>query len=131
MSGQCTSDNISWHIVRSPLIAKKIVEIAELKALTLWLWYSPAGNDQVRFELTSRLESQIKEHWPCREWHIRSRETLWKRRAHHVPVSQSKRSNYSRDRNNWHNQPRGRYPGRPWQSQIRRCSSSQPRLKRL
>ncbi len=62
------------------------------------------GNDQVRFELTYKaFNPRLKVIAPWREWHIRSREdALAYAEAHHVPVTASTRSIYSRDRNLWH-----------------------------
>jgi len=101
-----------------PLIAKKIVEIAELEgADAVAHGCTGKGNDQVRFELTFKaLNPKLKIIAPWREWHIRSREdALEYAAAHNVPVAQSKRSIYSRDRNIWHISHEGGILEDPWQ----------------
>jgi argininosuccinate synthase len=62
------------------------------------------GNDQVRFELTYQaLNPTLKVIAPWREWDIRSREdALAYARLHGVPITQTEKSIYSRDRNLWH-----------------------------
>jgi argininosuccinate synthase len=62
------------------------------------------GNDQVRFELTYKaLAPQLPVIAPWREWSIISREDALDYAAqHNVPVSQSTKKIYSRDRNIWH-----------------------------
>ncbi len=74
------------------------------------------GNDQVRFELTVMgLNPKLKIIAPWREWHIRSREDALKYAAeHHVPVTQTIKSIYSRDRNLWHLSHEGGGLEDPW-----------------
>ena len=62
------------------------------------------GNDQVRFELTyGAFAPHLKVIAPWREWTIRSREdALDYARTHGVPVDQTKKDLFSRDRNLWH-----------------------------
>jgi len=59
-----------------PLIAKKMIEIAELEgAEAVAHGATGKGNDQVRFELTARAcKPDVKIVAPWREWNIRSRE---------------------------------------------------------
>ena len=88
-----------------PLIAKRMVEIAELEgADAVAHGATGKGNDQVRFELTvMALNPKLKIIAPWREWHIRSREdALEYAAAHNVPVTATLKSIYSRDRNLWH-----------------------------
>ncbi|MCD6302160.1 MAG: argininosuccinate synthase [Anaerolineae bacterium] len=101
-----------------PLIAKRMVEIAELEgADAVAHGCTGKGNDQVRFELTFKaLNPKLRVIAPWREWEIRSREdALAYAAAHNVPVSQTKRSIYSRDRNLWHISHEGGVLEDPWQ----------------
>jgi argininosuccinate synthase len=100
-----------------PLIAKKMVEIAELEgADAVAHGATGKGNDQVRFELTvMALNPRLQIIAPWREWHIRSREDALKYAAeHHVPVSATLKSIYSRDRNLWHLSHEGGGLENPW-----------------
>ena len=88
-----------------PLIAKRMVEIAELEGADgVSHGCTGKGNDQVRFELTFKaLNPRLKVIAPWREWDIRSREDALAYAAErNIPVRQSKRSLYSQDRNIWH-----------------------------
>ncbi len=62
------------------------------------------GNDQVRFELAAKaLGPELAIIAPWREWNIVSREeAIAYAQAHNVPVEQTKKNIYSRDRNIWH-----------------------------
>lgn len=100
-----------------PLIAKRQVEIAEAEgADALAHGCTGKGNDQVRFELTAMaLNPTLKIIAPWREWDVRSREdALAYARKHQVPVSQSEKSIYSRDRNIWHMSHEGGLLEDPW-----------------
>jgi len=91
--------------VARPIIAKWQVSIAEAEgADALAHGCTGKGNDQVRFELTYKaLNPTLKVIAPWREWEIRSREdALAYARKHQVPVAQTERTIYSRDRNLWH-----------------------------
>ncbi|MFN2223899.1 MAG: argininosuccinate synthase [Chloroflexota bacterium] len=91
--------------VARPIIAKWQVAIAEAEgAEAVAHGCTGKGNDQVRFELTFKaLNPTLKVIAPWREWEIRSREdALAYARKHKVPVAQSEKSIYSRDRNLWH-----------------------------
>ena len=110
-----------------PLIAKRMVEIAELEgADAVAHGATGKGNDQVRFELTvMALNPRLKIIAPWREWHIRSREDALKYAAeHNVPVTATLKSIYSRDRNLWHLSHEGGVLEDPWHEPTRRCSSS-------
>jgi argininosuccinate synthase len=101
-----------------PLIAKRMVEIAELEgADAVSHGATGKGNDQVRFEMTvMALNPKLKIIAPWREWHIRSREDALKYCAeHNVPVTATIRSIYSRDRNLWHLSHEGGILEDPWQ----------------
>jgi argininosuccinate synthase len=101
-----------------PLIAKRMVEIAELEgADAVSHGATGKGNDQVRFELTvMALNPKLTIIAPWREWHIRSREDALKYAAeHNVPVTATIKSIYSRDRNIWHLSHEGGILEDPWQ----------------
>ena len=88
-----------------PLIAKKLVEIAEKEgAYAIAHGATGKGNDQVRFELTVKaLAPHLKIIAPWRIWDIKSREEeIDYALARNIPIPVSKDSNYSRDRNIWH-----------------------------
>lgn len=88
-----------------PLIAKKMVEIAEKEgASAICHGATGKGNDQVRFELgVKALNPDLKIIAPWREWHIRSREdAIEYAAAHGIDVPVTKEKIYSRDRNLWH-----------------------------
>jgi len=88
-----------------PLIAKKMVEIAEKEgAVAICHGATGKGNDQVRFELgVKALNPDLKIVAPWREWNIRSREDAIDYAAkHNVPVTAKKDRIYSEDRNIWH-----------------------------
>ena len=100
-----------------PLIAKRMVEIAELEgADAVAHGATGKGNDQVRFELTvMALNPKLKIIAPWREWDIRGRkDALAYAAAHHVPVAATEDSIYSRDRNLWHMSHEGGLLEDPW-----------------
>src|SRR5579864_7614686 len=91
--------------IARPLLAKKQVEVAlETGCDALAHGCTGKGNDQVRFELTYKaLAPHLAVIAPWREWTIKSREDALEYAAqHNVPVSQSTKKIYSRDRNIWH-----------------------------
>ncbi len=91
--------------IARPLLAKKQVEVAlETGCDAVAHGCTGKGNDQVRFELTYKaLAPQLTVIAPWREWTIRSREDAIEYAARHkVPISQSTKKIYSRDRNLWH-----------------------------
>jgi argininosuccinate synthase len=91
--------------IARPLIAQWQVRVAEQEGADgVAHGCTGKGNDQVRFELTYKaLNPALRVIAPWREWAIRSREdALAYAEAHHVPVSATLRSIYSRDRNLWH-----------------------------
>jgi argininosuccinate synthase len=106
--------------IARPLIAKHQVKVALKEgADAVSHGCTGKGNDQVRFELTYQaLAPQLKVIAPWRDpkWTLRSREDALKyAAAHHVPVSQSLKKIYSRDRNLWHISHEGAELEDPWQ----------------
>jgi len=100
-----------------PLIAKRMVEIAELEgADAIAHGATGKGNDQVRFELgVMGLNPRLTVIAPWREWDIRSRDdALEYANAHGVPVTATGKSVYSRDRNLWHLSHEGHILENPW-----------------
>jgi argininosuccinate synthase len=100
-----------------PLIAKHQVEVAhQVGADAVAHGATGKGNDQVRFELTyAALDPRLKVVAPWREWTIRSREdAIAYARAHNVPITQTEKSIYSRDRNLWHLSHEGGLLEDPW-----------------
>jgi argininosuccinate synthase len=88
-----------------PLLAKRQVELAKkVGADSLAHGCTGKGNDQVRFELAAKaLAPELAIIAPWREWNIVSREeAIAYAQAHNVPVEQTKKNIYSRDRNIWH-----------------------------
>jgi len=88
-----------------PVIAKAQVDVAKrVGADAVAHGCTGKGNDQVRFELTYKaLAPDLKIIAPWREWDIDSREdALEYASTHGVPVEQSLKNIYSRDRNLWH-----------------------------
>ena len=100
-----------------PLIAKHLVEIAELEgADAIAHGCTGKGNDQVRFEATvMALNPKLKVIAPWREWDIRSREdALAYAQEFNVPVTSTLKSIYSRDRNLYHLSHEGGPLENPW-----------------
>jgi argininosuccinate synthase len=88
-----------------PLLAQRQVQLArQVGADAVAHGCTGKGNDQVRFELAAKaLAPELKIIAPWREWNIVSREeAIAYAQAHNVPVEQSKKNIYSRDRNVWH-----------------------------
>jgi argininosuccinate synthase len=100
-----------------PIIAKHMVEVAEQEgADAVAHGCTGKGNDQVRFELTvMALNPKLKVIAPWREWDIRSREdALAYATEFNVPVSQTEKDIYSRDRNIFHLSHEGGLLENPW-----------------
>ena len=88
-----------------PVIAKRQVEVALREGATAVAHgCTGKGNDQVRFELAAKaLAPDLTIIAPWREWKINSREeAIEYARSHNIPVDQTKKNIYSRDRNIWH-----------------------------
>ncbi len=100
-----------------PLIAKRMVEIAELEgADAVAHGATGKGNDQVRFELTvMALNPKLHIIAPWREWDIRGRKDALDYAAeHNVPVKATEDRIYSQDRNIWHLSNEGGPLEDPW-----------------
>jgi argininosuccinate synthase len=88
-----------------PVIAKRQAELAlQLGADGLAHGCTGKGNDQVRFELAYKaVAPHLQIIAPWREWNMDSREdAIAYAQRHNVPIEQSKKNIYSRDRNIWH-----------------------------
>jgi len=93
--------------VARPLIAKHQVEIAQAEGATAVAHGATGkGNDQVRFELTyMALDPSLKivAPWKDPNFELTSREAAVDyARKHNIPIEQTKKKIYSRDRNLWH-----------------------------
>jgi len=100
-----------------PLIARKLVEVAESEqADAVAHGCTGKGNDQVRFELTvMALNPKLKIIAPWRQWEIRSREDAIRYAArHNIPLAQTEKDIYSRDRNIFHLSHEGGPLEDPW-----------------
>jgi argininosuccinate synthase len=87
-----------------PLIAAHLVDVAhETGAKAVAHGCTGKGNDQVRFEVTSRiLDPSLDILAPVREWEFRSRDQeIDYALRHRIPIDVSKRSPYSIDQNLW------------------------------
>jgi argininosuccinate synthase len=94
-----------------------MVEIAEAEgADAIAHGCTGKGNDQVRFELTvMALNPKLKVIAPWREWEIRSREDAIKYAAkYNIPLAQTEKDIYSRDRNIMHLSHEGGLLENPW-----------------
>ena len=88
-----------------PVIAKALVKIAKQEhADAICHGCTGKGNDQVRFELTSKaLMPEIKVIAPWRTWELKSREDeIAYAEKHQVPLEITRETNYSKDKNIWH-----------------------------
>ncbi len=100
-----------------PLIAKKLVEIAEKEGAEYIIHgCTGKGNDQVRFEVSIKaLNPELKIIAPWREWNIKSREDAINYAAERgIPVPVTKEKPYSMDRNVWHLSHEGGDLEDPW-----------------
>ncbi|MBT3241438.1 MAG: argininosuccinate synthase [Chloroflexi bacterium] len=101
-----------------PLIAQRQVEIAEEEGADgLAHGCTGKGNDQVRFEVSAMaLNPTLSIIAPWREWDILSREdAIAYADKNNIPLGQSKKSIYSRDRNIWHMSHEGGILEDPWE----------------
>lgn len=90
-----------------PLIAKHQVEVAKAEGATAVAHGATGkGNDQVRFELTyMALDPKLKiiAPWKDPNFKLTSREAAVDyAKKHKIPIEQTKKKIYSRDRNLWH-----------------------------
>lgn len=102
-----------------PLIAKRMVEIAEIEgADAVAHGATGKGNDQVRFDVTVMAlnpKLRIIAPWRDPKWTIRSREdAIAYASAHQVPIPHTLKSIYSRDRNLFHCSHEGGPLENPW-----------------
>ena len=93
--------------IARPLIAKKQVECARRTgADAVAHGATGKGNDQVRFELTFMAlapDLEVLAPWRDPRWTLTSRQAAVDyAEARGIPIAQSKKSIYSRDRNLWH-----------------------------
>jgi argininosuccinate synthase len=93
--------------VARPLIAKHQVEVAQAEGATAVAHGATGkGNDQVRFELTyMALDPSLKiiAPWKDPNFELTSREAAVDyAKKHKIPIDQTKKKIYSRDRNLWH-----------------------------
>jgi argininosuccinate synthase len=93
--------------IARPLIAKHQVEVAHVeKASAVAHGATGKGNDQVRFEVTFMALDptlEIIAPWKDPNFKLTSREAAVEyAEQHNIPIDQSKKKIYSRDRNLWH-----------------------------
>jgi argininosuccinate synthase len=86
-----------------PLIAKKLVEIAQMEnATAIAHGCTGKGNDQVRIDVSARaLDPEIKVIAPARVWGMTRPDEIEYARVRNIPVSTTKASPYSTDENLW------------------------------
>ncbi len=100
-----------------PLIAKKLVEIAEKEgAVAIAHGATGKGNDQVRFEATIKaMNPKLKIIAPWRVWNLKSREDcIDYALKNNIPIPVTKKDIYSRDQNIWHLSHEGGNLEDPW-----------------
>lgn len=88
-----------------PVIAKRLVEIAIKEgADAIAHGCTGKGNDQVRFELTIKaLAPELDVIAPWRTWDLKSREDeIEYAEARNIPITITRETNYSKDKNLWH-----------------------------
>lgn len=88
-----------------PIIGKRLVEIAKAEgADAIAHGCTGKGNDQVRFELAIKaFAPEMAIIAPWRTWEIKSREDeIAYAEARDIPLSITKETNYSKDKNLWH-----------------------------
>jgi argininosuccinate synthase len=105
--------------IARPLIAKYQVDVAHAEGATgVAHGATGKGNDQVRFELTyMALDAKLKiiAPWKDPNFELTSREAAVDyAKKHKIPIQQSKKKIYSRDRNLWHMSHEGAELENPW-----------------
>ncbi len=101
------NDYLLGTSIARPLIAKHQVDVAHQEGATAVAHGATGkGNDQVRFELTfMALDPTLKiiAPWKDPNFKLTSREAAVDyAKKHNIPIEQSKKKLYSRDRNLWH-----------------------------
>lgn len=115
------NDYLLGTSIARPLIAKKLVEIAEKEnATAISHGATGKGNDQVRFEATIKaLNPSLKIIAPWRMWDLKSREDcIDYAEKHNIPIAQTKKKLYSRDQNIWHISHEGGNLEDPWNEHL-------------
>jgi len=110
-------DYLLGTAIARPLIAKKLVEVAEKEgAVAIAHGCTGKGNDQVRFEATIKaLNPYLKVIAPWRTWNLKSREDCIDYATQHgIPIPVTKKDIYSRDGNVWHLSHEGGNLEDPW-----------------
>ena len=105
--------------IARPLIAKHQVEVAHAEgAGAVAHGATGKGNDQVRFELTFMAMDpslEIVAPWKDPNFTLTSREAAVEyAKKHNIPIEQTKKKIYSRDRNLWHISHEGADLEEPW-----------------
>ncbi len=101
------NDYLLGTSIARPLIAKhQVLAANQVGADAVAHGATGKGNDQVRFELTYQaLNPKLKIIWPWKDpaFELTDRETaIDYAKQHNIPIDQSKKKIYSRDRNLWH-----------------------------
>lgn len=110
-------DYLLGTAIARPLIAKKLVEVAEKEgAVAIAHGCTGKGNDQVRFECTIKaMNPSLKIIAPWRTWDLKSREDCIDfANKHGIPIPVTKKDIYSRDGNVWHLSHEGGNLENPW-----------------
>ncbi len=86
-----------------PLIAKKLVEIAQMEnATAIAHGCTGKGNDQVRIDVSARaIDPKMTVIAPAREWDMTRPEEIAYARVRHIAVPATTENPYSTDRNLW------------------------------
>lgn len=104
-SGALYEEQYILGTISRPLIAKKLIEIAEQEnADAIAHGATGKGNDQVRFEYTIKaLAPNLKIIAPWRSWEIKSRQdAIDYAKKHNIEIPVTPKSPYSRDHNLWY-----------------------------
>ncbi len=104
-SGSLYEDQYILGTISRPLIAKKLVEIAEIEqADAVAHGATGKGNDQVRFEYSFKaLAPKLTIIAPWRVWEIKSRQqAIAYAQQHGIEVAVTPKAPYSRDHNSWY-----------------------------
>ncbi len=113
------NDYLLGTSIARPLIAKHQVDVAEAEGATAVAHGATGkGNDQVRFELTFMALNpslRIIAPWKDPNFELTSRQAAVDyAKKHKIPIEQSKKKIYSRDRNLWHISHEGADLEEPW-----------------